>query len=885
MTTTPPNDPTCPKCGKPLDPDFAEQLCAACLMSGAAAVTEPSMGGDPDSKAPPDLETIQKAFSNLEILELIGHGGMGAVYKARQPHLDRLVALKVLPASLSTDPAFSKRFSREARVLAKLNHPNIVTLYDFGEAGEFFFLLMEYIDGVNLRQAMRAGGFTPEQALDVVPRICEALQFAHGEGILHRDIKPDNILLTSKGQVKIADFGIAKVVGTAEGVSDGETRTVADTGAGLTIADSTLGTPQYMAPEQLRNPHAVDHRADIYSLGVVFYEMLTGELPEGRFAPPSEKSDADRRLDAVVLRALEKEKEQRQQSAEEMQTEVETIAASEAGPGPSASTRPDSSKKVGKGFAVASLVFSCLSIPVMLAGTVFLVLLGVKFNAGVAQERIAMIDDLEAQRVALERTRASTLDALQREHGEAWIAPGSHLSLEAIDRQLEANASKLRELQSQPTRPGLDGVRVSVVGILPGSLLLLCIAPACLFAWLHLSRLRAAQSGTWFEAASFGGLTLPIVSLVVPIILFVLLFGPWRLQGTPFIIVGTFFLAFAVHQVVRRNLQRMIGRPRSGGALLLAGCGVAGLLMLALGCSSILRADPESKDSPLEEAGATSSSGTTNPSLSGDIENLAVRDGEAQSGRPELLLSWQPLGKTWSAGQEPSWEFADGKPVPKDFWEEPEEISALKRLGSRHSPLEQHGPMVLRVAAIAPEIDNLAHASAEFHSNGSPFPDTNATVSHSSSYVVFSRAMGKAVDLPDTMDLILELSSGTWQAPAYLTLRPDAYDSSPEYSSPDGQDHIVVTNVIETNEGVRLVYLLTQKSSLRQYACVAVLPDGIKIKPKSWSRTRPSRDVESRTLLFPLPLDEISHFRFQFRPIQEFVYENIELPETSNVSN
>src|SRR4029077_19986964 len=175
----------------------------------------------------------------------------------------------------------------------------------------FYFLMMEYVDGVNLRQAMRAGGFTPAEALAIVPKICEALQYAHEQGVLHRDIKPENILLDAKGRVKIADFGIAKLVGEDPA------------SARLTGTGAALGTPHYMAPEQLEKPSEVDHRADIYSLGVVFYEMLTGELPLGRFAPPSKKTPLDERVDEIVLRALAKEKELRQQSAGEVKTQVE----------------------------------------------------------------------------------------------------------------------------------------------------------------------------------------------------------------------------------------------------------------------------------------------------------------------------------------------------------------------------------------------------------------------------------------------------------------------------------------------------------------------------------------------------------------------------------
>ncbi len=216
--------------------------------------------------------------------------------------------MKILPPHLAVQPGFSERFSREARALAKLHHPNIVTVFDFGESGGFFYLLMEFVNGVNLRKAMQAG-VKPEQAMLLVPRICEALQFAHDHGVLHRDIKPENILLDTAGTPKLADFGIAKLAD--------------EKGSGLTLSGAALGTASYMAPEQIEKPATVDHRADIYSLGVVFYEMLTGELPLGRFGVPSEKANVSEGVDAVVMRALEKERERRQQSAGEMKTQVE----------------------------------------------------------------------------------------------------------------------------------------------------------------------------------------------------------------------------------------------------------------------------------------------------------------------------------------------------------------------------------------------------------------------------------------------------------------------------------------------------------------------------------------------------------------------------------
>lgn len=242
---------------------------------------------------------------------------MGAVYRARQRHLDRLVALKILPPELGKEPGFEERFAREARSLAKLDHPNIVRIHDFGKVDDLYYLVMEYVDGANIRQLIQQGHLAPAQALAIVPQICEALQFAHDEGIVHRDIKPENILVSTKGRVKIADFGLAKIVGASP------------SGAALTATQQVLGTPSYMAPEQMKGAGTVDHRADIYSLGVVFYEMLTGELPIGKFELPSNKVQVDVRLDAVVLRTLESQPERRYQHAGEVGTDVEAIASSQ----------------------------------------------------------------------------------------------------------------------------------------------------------------------------------------------------------------------------------------------------------------------------------------------------------------------------------------------------------------------------------------------------------------------------------------------------------------------------------------------------------------------------------------------------------------------------
>jgi hypothetical protein len=263
---------------------------------------------------PPPVEELAKLFPQLEIMELLGRGGMGAVYKARQLRLNRLVALKILSPEKQNDPQFAERFEREARALASLTHPNIVAVYDFGEVQGRFYLLMEFVDGPTLRQLLQARKLAPAEALGIVPKICEALQYAHEQGVIHRDIKPENILLDQKGQVKITDFGIAKILDLGPG------------DLSLTGAKDVMGTPHYMAPEQIEKPQTVDGRADIFSLGVVFYEMLTGELPLGKFPPPSQKAPVDVRVDEVVLHTLEKEPERRYQQASEVKTDVETIA-------------------------------------------------------------------------------------------------------------------------------------------------------------------------------------------------------------------------------------------------------------------------------------------------------------------------------------------------------------------------------------------------------------------------------------------------------------------------------------------------------------------------------------------------------------------------------
>src|SRR5512136_359818 len=323
----------CAGCQKHVEADAPDGLCPECLLK-AGLGTGVDLGPDSQGQSnqgrfvAPTPDEVARLFPQLEMLGFIGQGGMGAVYKARQKALDRVVALKILPPGIGKDPAFAERFTREAKALARLNHPGVVTLYEFGKADGLFFFLMEFVDGMSLRHLMEVERISAREALAIVPQICDALQYAHDQGIVHRDIKPENILLDRQGRVKVADFGLAKLVGTDAGgipLTPSLSPGGGEVGSSLTDAGKVMGTPQYMAPEQREHPTEVDHRADIYSLGVVFYQMLTGELPDQPIEPPSRKVRIDVRLDEVVLRALEKEPERRYQQVSQVKTDVETI--------------------------------------------------------------------------------------------------------------------------------------------------------------------------------------------------------------------------------------------------------------------------------------------------------------------------------------------------------------------------------------------------------------------------------------------------------------------------------------------------------------------------------------------------------------------------------
>jgi predicted Ser/Thr protein kinase len=293
----------CPLCRAPLAataapaPKAMADFLATAAAPGATAI-------DPG-------QTLAKGamLGPYRVLEPIGKGGMGAVYRAEHEMLGRTVALKILPRALAGDPEFVERFKREAQVLAKLRHPNIVEVHDLGVAGDTYYFAMEFVEGTTLRSVLAAKALGPDRALAMVPKLCDALEAAHAQGVIHRDIKPENILIDGSGEPKIADFGLARII----------------RGPTLTMTQAVMGTPDYMAPEQRESTKDVDHRADIYSLGVVLYEMLTGSLPIGNFEPPAKRAPVDGRVDPIVMKALEYDRARRYERAAHMGTDIRRV--------------------------------------------------------------------------------------------------------------------------------------------------------------------------------------------------------------------------------------------------------------------------------------------------------------------------------------------------------------------------------------------------------------------------------------------------------------------------------------------------------------------------------------------------------------------------------
>ena len=262
----------------------------------------------------PDLEEVALLFPTYDIHALIACGGMGAVYQATQRSLERIAAIKILPREFSTDAEFRKGFEAEAKAMAKLNHPNLIGVYDFGEVDGMLYIVMEYVDGKSLFHSAHGRAVDQADALRIVSQVCAGLDHAHSNGVLHRDIKPANILLDSSVSPKVGDFGLARALESQ--IQEGE---------------QIFGTPGYTAPEVLDPPYSFDQRADVFSVGVMLHELLTGKLPDADPRPASQLCKCNPRLDAVIRKATNPDPALRFFSAGALGAELDRIAGSPAG--------------------------------------------------------------------------------------------------------------------------------------------------------------------------------------------------------------------------------------------------------------------------------------------------------------------------------------------------------------------------------------------------------------------------------------------------------------------------------------------------------------------------------------------------------------------------
>lgn len=397
-----------------------------------------SMDSSSSDFIPPELEEIAELLPNFEIISLIAKGGMGAVYLARQKSLDREVAIKILPRHFGADEDFRTSFETEAKSMAKLNHPNLIGIYDFGQVDGMLYIVMEMVQGKSLYYAAYGKKIDPEEAGRIICEICYGLDNAHQHGIIHRDIKPANILLNAELSPKIGDFGIARPVGDHE-------------------ADTAYGTPGYTAPEVIHNPRAVDESTDLYSVGAMLYELLTSKLPEKLYMPAANLIECDPRFDEIIRKAMNPDPALRYRTAKAMAEAIEAIINQKD---PSAASNrlltapsPASAGSPAPRSAARAAVVSKPKSPLARNIFVIILLIGAIYGAwGVYQKKKAEREVENEEIIKQNKQKKQEVKAMLREKRDAVQATSNRLDTSAG----KPSTSSSKSSSSLPARPAFN---------------------------------------------------------------------------------------------------------------------------------------------------------------------------------------------------------------------------------------------------------------------------------------------------------------------------------------------------------------------------------------------------------------------------------------------
>src|SRR5215813_8813732 len=413
--------------------------------------------------------------SHYQVLERLGGGGMGVVYKAKDTRLHRAVALKFLPEEMAQDAAALERFRREAQAASSLSHPNICTIYDVGEmdfeAGEGIegrrFIAMEFLDGQTLERRISGKPLPLMETLELGIEIADALSAAHAEGIIHRDIKPANVFVTKRGSAKVLDFGLAKLTaGQAEEHATHSASSTQSAAAGITVLGRAMGTPAYMSPEQVRGEE-LDARADLFSFGVVLYQMATGLLPfrgedpelvresvlnRAPEAPRQWNPKVPARLEEIILKLLEKERRFRYQFAAEIRTDLQRLKR-EIGTAQAASA-PEK-KRVWGTWSPAKKVWASLG---------GVAAFGVLFVAIVQPGRGSGSGDKENADAALKAADVSVRELKEKQELPRKLPPGK-LPVQPVGKQPGGNTEPVQAIPPKNPRQGGSGPQMRTVDL------------------------------------------------------------------------------------------------------------------------------------------------------------------------------------------------------------------------------------------------------------------------------------------------------------------------------------------------------------------------------------------------------------------------------------